>query len=140
MKDNEWYALFLSDDTEWNPVVGETYELQLERFGDTPVTASVVSFTKSGGELLVRLRISGSVQQVMYLRSCGAVLSESMSTLMVNERAIHTRDDMTGVTVVDGSTESFIPVNVIHVLDGYAYFQTVQQSVLFEGMEVRLYD
>ena len=140
VKDNEWYALFLSDDTEWNPVVGETYELQLERFGDTPVTASVVSFTKSGGELLVRLRISGSVQQVMYLRSCGAVLSESMSTLMVNERAIHTRDDMTGVTVVDGSTESFIPVNVIHVLDGYAYFQTVQQSVLFEGMEVRLYD
>ncbi len=139
VKDNEWYALFLSNDTEWNPVVGETYELQLERFGDTPVTASVVSFTKSGGELLVRLRIVGSVEQVLYLRSCDAVLSESVNTLMVNERAIHEQDGMTGVVVVEGSTQSFIPVNVLTVQDGYAYFQTIQQGLLFEGMTVRLF-
>ena len=140
VKNNEWYALFLSNDTEWNPVVGETYELQLERFGNTPVTASVVSFTKAGGELLVRLRIVGSVEQVMYLRSCDAVLSESVTTLMVNERAIYMQDEMTGVVVVEGSTESFIPVNVLHVVDGNAYFQTIQQGLLFEGMTVKLFD
>ena len=140
VKDNEWFALFLSDDTEWNPVKGETYELQLERFGGVPVTAEVVDFTKAGGELLVRLRIVGSVEQVMYLRTCDAVLSESMTTLMVNKRAIYTQDGMTGVVVKDGSTDSFIPVNVIYEVDGYAYIQTVQQGLLFEGSTVRLFD
>ena len=139
MKDGEWYALFLSRDTEWNPVTGETYELQLERFGETPVTAEVVSFTKSGGELLVRLRIRGSVQQVMYIRSCEAVLGESMSTLMVHERAIYTQDGMTGVVLVEGNTESFIPVNVLHTKDGYAYFQAIQQGLLYEGLTIRLF-
>ena len=139
VKDNEWYVLFLSDDTEWNPVNGETYELQLERFGDTPVTATVMSFTKSGGELLVRLRVVGSVEQVMYLRSCEAVLGESMSTLMVNERAIYEQDGMTGVVIIEENTESFIPVNVLLYQDGYAYFQAIQQGLLYEGMHIRLF-
>ena len=140
VKDNEWYALFLSDDTEWNPVNGETYELQLERFGDTPVRATVITFEKADGELLVRLRIIGSVEQIMYLRSCDAVLSESMTTLMVSERAIHTVKETTGVYRVSGSTEEFIPVNVLYTVDGYAYFQTVQQASLYDGDEVRLRD
>lgn len=140
VKDNEWFALFLSDDTEWNPVKGETYELQLERFGGVPVTAEVVDFTKAGGELLVRLRIVGSVEQVMYLRTCDAVLAESMTTLVVNARAIYMQDGMTGVVVKDGSTESFIPVNVIYEVDGNAYFQTVQQGLIYEGSTVRLFD
>ncbi|MBQ7850819.1 MAG: hypothetical protein IJ343_13925 [Clostridia bacterium] len=139
VKDNEWYVLFLSDDIEWNPVNGETYELQLERFGDTPVTATVVSFTKSGGELLVRLRVNGPVEQVMYLRSCEAVLGESMSTLMANERAIHEQDGMTGVVLIEGSTQSFIPVNVLLYQDGYVYFQTVQQGMLYEDDEILLF-
>ena len=121
VKDDEWYILFLSDDTEWNPVNGETYELSLERFENTTVTAEVVSFTRSGGELLVRLRVTDSVEPVMYMRTCEAVLGESMSTLMVNERAIFVQDGMTGVVVVEGSTESFIPVNVIHYKDCLLY-------------------
>ena len=140
VKDNEWYALFLSDDTAWNPVSGETYQLQLERFGDTTVEALVYDFEKSDGELLVRLRIIGSVEPVLYLRSCDAVLAESMTTLMVNERAIHTQDGTTGVWLVDGSMESFIPVNVLYTVDGYAYFQTVQQAMIFEGDQLRLRD
>jgi len=139
VKDDEWYVLFLSDDTEWNPVNGETYELSLERFENTNVTAEVVSFTRSGGELLVRLRVRDSVEPVMYMRTCEAVLGESMSTLMVNERAIYTQDGMNGVVVVEGSTESFIPVNVIHHKDGNAYFQAIQQGFLFENMTVRLF-
>ena len=64
--DNEWYVLFLSKDTDWNPVNGQIYQLQLERFEDTAVYAEVVNFTRSGGELLVRLKISGYVQPVLY--------------------------------------------------------------------------
>ena len=73
------------------------------------------------------------------MRTCGAVLGESLSTLCVPERAIYTQDGMTGVVVVDGSTQSFIPVNVIHTANGNAYFQAIQQSLLFEGMTVLLF-
>lgn len=139
VEDGEWYVLFLSRDTEWNPVNGQVYQLQLERFENTAVYAEVVNFTRSGGELLVRLKVSSDVRPVLYMRSCGAILGESMSTLCVPERAIYVQDGMTGVVVVDGSTESFIPVNVIHNANGNAYFQAIQQGLLFEGMTVLLF-
>ncbi|MBQ3156674.1 MAG: hypothetical protein IJB81_07070 [Clostridia bacterium] len=139
VEDGEWFVLFLSDDTDWNPVKGQVYQLRLERFENTQVFAEVVSFTRSGGELLVRLKVSGSVKPVLYMRSCGAILGESMSTMYVPERAIYVQDGMTGVVVVNGSTESFIPVNVIHYANGNAYFQAIQQGHLFEGMTVLLF-
>lgn len=139
VEDGEWYVLFLSDDTDWNPVNGQVYQLKLERFENTAVYAEVVNFTRSGGELLVRLKVSGNVKPVLYMRTCGAVLGESLSTLCVPERAIYVQDGMTGVVVVDGSTESFIPVNVYHYANGNAYFQAIQPSLLFEGMTVLLF-
>jgi hypothetical protein len=139
VKDGEWYVLFLSDNKDWNPVNGQIYELQLERFESTKVRAEVVNFTRSGGELLVRLKVTGPVEPVLYMRTCEAVLGESMSTLMVSERAIYVQDGMTGVVVVEGQTESFIPVNVIRYQDGNAYFQAIQQGLLFENMTVRLF-
>lgn len=139
VEDGEWYVLFLSRDTEWNPVQGQIYQLQLERFENTVVYAEVVSFTRSGGELLVRLKVNGSVQPVLYMRTCGALLGENISTLCVPERAIYVQDGMTGVVVVDNHTESFIPVNVIHYEGGNAYFQAIQQGLLFEGMTVLLF-
>ncbi len=139
VEEGEWYVLFLSDDTNWNPVKGQVYQLQLERFEDSAVYAEVVSFTRSGGELLVRLRVPGEVKPVLYMRTCGAVLGENVSTLCAPERAIYTQNGMTGVVVVNGSTESFIPVNVIHYDSGNAYFQAIQQGLLFEGMTVLLF-
>ena len=139
VQDGEWYVLFLSKDTDWNPVKGQVYQLQLERFENTAVYAEVVNFTRSGGELLVRLKVNSDVKPVLYMRTCGAVLGESMSTLRVPERAIYTQDGMTGVVVVDGNTESFIPVSVIHYDSGNAYFQAIQQGLLFEGMTVMLF-
>ncbi len=139
IKDDGWYALFLSNSKDWNPVKGEQYELQLERFEETQTLATVVNFTRSGGELLVCLRVDSPVQSVLYMRTCQATLGENMAMLMVPERAICRQDDTTGVMIVDGQTESFIPVNVIHTEDGDAYFQPIQQGLLFEGMVVRLF-
>ena len=139
VRDGEWYVLFLSDYTEWNPVKGQIYELSLERFEDTQVLAEVVEFTRAGGELLLRLRVTGPVEDMLYMRTCEAVLGESMSTLMANKRAIYMQDGMTGVVVVEGSTESFIPVNVVLTDGDNVYFQPIQQGLLFEGMTVRLF-
>ena len=139
VRDGEWYVLFLSDYTEWNPVKGQVYELSLERFEDTQVLAEVVEFTRAGGELLLRLRVTGPVEDMLSMRTCEEVLGESMSTLMANKRAIYRQDGMTGVVVVEGSTESFIPVNVVLTDGDNVYFQPIQQGLLFEGMTVRLF-
>lgn len=139
VEEGEWYVLFLSDDTQWNPVNGQIYQLQLERFENAAVYAEVVNFTRSGGELLVRLKISGYVQPVLYMRTCGALLGESMSTLCVPERAIHTQDGMTGVVIVNGQTQSFIPAEIVHREGGNVYFKPIQQGLLFEGMTVLLF-
>lgn len=139
IKDGAWNVLFLAKDTSWNPVEGQTYELQMERFENTTVNATVVSFTRTGGELLVRLVVHGSVKPVMYMRTCQAVLGEYMSQLCVPSRAIYRSDDTDGVVVVDGSNQSFIPVNIIFRDGDDVYISAIQQGLLFEGQTVMLF-
>ena len=55
--EEEWYALFLCQDRDWNPVVGETYQMQLTGFDDYVIPAEVVSFTRIGSDLLLRMRV-----------------------------------------------------------------------------------
>lgn len=55
--------------TNWNPVEGTTYKLVLEQFTNTVVDAQVLSFTRSGGELLLRLAVIGDVRDVLYMRT-----------------------------------------------------------------------
>lgn len=139
INDGTWYVLFLAENTSWDPVNGQVYELSLDRFEDTVVTAEVVSFTRSGGELLLRLKVTSPVDPVLYMRTCEAVLGENVSTLKANSRAIHEQDGMVGVVVVEGSTNSFIPIEIIYEDDDNVYFQPIQQDLLFEGMTVRLF-
>lgn len=139
VKDDSWYVLFLSHDDTWNPVDGQTYELKLERFENTTVNATVVSSTRSGGELLVRLAVNDSVRPVLYMRTCQAELGDYVTSLCVPARAIYRQDDMDGVVVVDGANKSFIPINIL-LRDGeYVYISAIQQGLLFEGQTVLLF-
>lgn len=139
VKDDSWYVLFLSHDDTWNPVDGQTYELKLERFENTTVNATVVSSTRSGGELLVRLAVNDSVKPVLYMRTCQAELGDYVTSLCVPARAIYRQDDMDGVVVVDGANKSFIPINIL-LRDGeYVYISAIQQGLLFEGQTVLLF-
>lgn len=139
IKDGTWHVLFLVKDTTWNPVEGQTYELQMERFENTTVNATVESFTRSGGELLVRLAVNSSVQPVLYMRTCQAVLGDYMSQLCVPARAIIRQDDTDGVVVIDGANQSFIPVNIIFRNGDDVYISAIQQGLLFEGQTVMLH-
>ena len=139
VRDDEWYVLMLVKDSTWNPVEGQTYELKLERFESTPVSATVEQATRAGGELLLRLRVRSSVAPVMYMRTCQAELGEYVQSLLVPARAIYTKDNVTGVVVVDGSNRIFIPVNVLLRDGDSAYVTAVQQGLLFEGQTVVLY-
>ena len=139
IRDGEWKVLMLVRDQNWNPVEGQTYELQLEHFENTTVQAGVDSFTRSGGELLVRLSVASSVTPVLYMRTCQAELGDYIATLMVPARAIYVQDDMQGVVVVDGSNQSFIPIQIVYQDGDNVYVTAVTQGLLFEGQTVRLF-
>ena len=55
--------------------MGASYELLVESFDNTRVSATVESVTRSEGELLVRLSVVGDVSPVLYIRylPCAAV-------------------------------------------------------------------
>ena len=139
VRDGSWYVLMMVRDTSWNPVEGAVYELKLESFRDTKVQATVVSFTRTGGELVVRLAVNSPVQPVLYIRTCTGELGENVTSLMVPQKAIYYQDNMPGVVVVDGQYQTFIPVNVLEKRDGYVFISAIQQGVLFEGQTVRLF-
>ena len=139
VKDGRWYVLMLIRDSGWNPVEGAVYDLKLENFTDTTVRAKVMSFTRTGGELEVRLFVEDEVKPILYVRSCTGVLGDSVASLTVPARAIYTQDNMPGVVVVDGDYEWFIPVNILDRRDGTVFIAAIQQGVLYEGMTVRLF-
>ena len=139
VRDGHWIVLMLIRDSNWNPVEGAEYELKLENFKDTTVKARVVSFTRTGGELEVRLDVMSSVKPVLYIRTCTGVLGDSVSSLTVPAKALYSQDGMPGVVVVNGEYQFFIPVNVIDKRDGLVYISPIQQDVLYEGQTVRLF-
>ena len=139
IRDGYWYVLMMVRDSNWNPEEGRVYDLKLESFRDTKVRARVVSFTRSGGELVVRLAVQDQVKPILYIRTCSGELGDSVSTLTVPSRAIYYQDNMAGVVVVDGQYQTFIPVNILETRDGVTFISAIQQGVLAEGQTVRLF-
>ncbi len=139
IRDGYWNVLMMVKDSNWNPVEGAMYELRLESFQDTTVQAKVVSFTRSGGEMAVRLAVQAPVSSILYIRTCTGELGDNVSTLTVPARAIYYQDNMAGVVVVDGQYQTFIPVNILEKRGGEVYISAIQQGVLSEGQTVRLF-
>ena len=127
-------------DSSWNPVEGAEYELRLENFKDTVVRAKVMSFTRTGGELEVRLNVEAPVQPVLYIRTCSGVLGDSVSSLTVPVNALYTQDNMPGVVVMkEGYGPAFVPVNVLDKRDGMLFISPIQAGSLYEGETVKLF-
>ena len=139
VRDGHWNVLMLIRNSNWNPVEGASYELRLENFKDTTVSARVVSFTRTGGELEVRLDVYSEVQPVLYIRTCTGILGDNVTSLTVPEKALYTQDNMPGVVVVDGDYQFFIPVNVLDKRDGMVFISAIQQGAIYEGQTVRMF-
>ena len=139
VRDGHWIVLMLIKDTNWNPVEGAEYELKLENFKDIMVKARVISFTRTGGELEVRLDVQSAVQPVLYIRTCTGVLGDSVASLTVPAKALYTQDNMPGVVVVREGYQFFVPVNVIDRRDGMIFISAIQAGALYEGDTVRLF-
>lgn len=139
--EDEWFALFLCTDRDWNPVIGETYLMQLAGFDNYIIEASVESFTRIGGELLLRMRVASSVEPVLNIRTCGATIGDFVSGVHVPMNALYTLDNMIGVVVLDGGMQTFVPVNVVSYSDQNTAFvrPTLPGSPLEAGKTVMLF-
>ena len=139
--EDEWYALFLCSDREWNPVVGEQYQMQLTGFDNYVLPAQVESFTRIGSDLLLRMRIRSSVEPVLNIRTCGATVGDFVSGVYVPIRALYTMENMIGVVVLEGGLQTFVPVTVISYPDEETAFvrPTLSGSPLSEGRTIMLF-
>ena len=115
--EDEWYALFLCSDRDWNPVVGEEYQMQLTGFDNYVISARVESFSRIGSDLLLRMRISSSVEPILNIRTCGATVGDFVSGVYVPVNALYTYDNMMGVIVLENGIQTFVPVTVISYTD-----------------------
>ncbi len=145
VRQNGWGVLLLLNAPDWTPTQGQTYQLKLEQFENTVVNATVMSYTRSGGELLLRLAVSSDVNPVLFMRTCRAEIGEYVSSMVVPARCIYRQPDastgemMTGVVVVHGVSQVFIPVTIVSTDGANTYIEATQQGILFEGMTVRVF-
>lgn len=139
VRQGSYSVLMLCDDTSWTPTVGASYELLVESFDNTRVSATVESVTRSEGELLVRLTVVGDVSPVLYIRSCHVQLSENIYSLTVPASAITTVDGEIGVVVVQPDGEYFLPVTVISQDANEAHIVPQLSNILSVGSQVLLF-
>lgn len=139
VKQNNYAVLMLVRDSSWNPIEGQTYKLVLEQFSDTVVDAQVLSFTRSGGELLLRLAVMGDVRDVLYMRSCTAKLGEYVDCLKVPQKAMYEKNGTPGVVLVTEENQVFVSVKVLSQEGGQVYITPVQTGTLSPGQTVRLF-
>ncbi len=138
-KDN-YAVLMLIKDSVWTPVENSVYKLTLENFSTTTVNAQVISYTRSSGELLLRLGIAGDVTPVLYMRTCQAELGEYVDSLIVPRAAIYTQNDQKGVVrVLEDGSLVFIPVTIISEQQDGVYIAPIQTGALVSGQTVRLF-
>ena len=143
VRQEPWEVLMLCgrEDQDWTPVTGRVYELVIENFDKTIVQATVESFTRSGGELLVRLRIENAdaLPDVLYIRSCRVRVGESVNTLTVPSRAIYIQNGRKGVVMYTEGGEYWTGVEVVSDDGNAAYVIPENPGVLYDGVPVRLF-
>ncbi len=145
VRQNGWGVLLLLGNTDWTPEQGQTYQLRLEQFENTVVNATVTSFTRSGGELLLRLSVPTDVSPVLFMRSCQAQIGEYVNSMKVPSKCIYTQRDKTtgaattGVVVLDGMNQTLVPVTVISSDGEFTYIEAVPPAFLYEGQTVRVF-
>lgn len=145
--EDEWYALFLCSDPDWNPVVGEVYRMQLTGFENYIVDGKIMSFSRIGNDLLLRMRIDGDVTPVLNIRTCDATVGDFVFGVRVPVDALYTlKDNQTGkesigVVVLEGGLQTFVEVIVISYSDENTAFvrPSLSGSPLEAGKTVMLF-
>ncbi len=140
VRKGNYAVLMLIKDSVWTPVENSEYKLTLENFSTTTVNAQVISYTRSSGELLLRLGVAEDVTPVLYMRTCQAELGEYVDSLIVPKAAIYNQHDQEGVVrVLEDGSLVFIPITIISEQPDGVYIAPIQTSALSSGQTVKLF-
>lgn len=136
---NGWYLLLLCRDTRWSPIEGDVCKVQLQGFEDTVFDAVVISASRSGNELIVRMRVDSDVRPVLNTRVTQALIGENyLSGLKVPMNALIQQGGQVGVVVTNDGGR-FVPVNILDQQLHYAIVQSVSPGLLNEGQKVKVF-
>lgn len=140
VRENSWNVLLLLSEPAWNPEQGKTYQIKLEGFDNTIVDATVSSFTRASGELLIRLDVRSDVTPVLYMRTCQAELGEYVNSMKVPTKAIYSQGGKTGVVTMDAQGfTAFVEVQIVSTDSEGTFIAPVQQGLLYVGQQVLLF-
>lgn len=141
VKKEPWAVLLLCSDQDWTPVTGRVYQMLIEDYENVEVYATVETFTRSGGELLVRLRVDNIdvLKNVFNIRSCKVQVGESLNTLTVPSRAIYIQNGRKGVVMDTEGGQYWTAVEVVSDNGTSAYVIPENPGVLRDGVRVRLF-
>ncbi|NLB91539.1 MAG: hypothetical protein GX786_10030, partial [Clostridiales bacterium] len=140
VEEEKWGVFFLIEKSNWTPAAGTVYQLKLEQFENIVVDAVIVSTSKAGDQLLLRMEVSAPVDQVLDMRTCKAELGENIGSLIVPKKSLYRQDDMIGVVVlVDGAKKTFVPVTVIKEEGNEAHIAPITVGLLYEGLTVLIH-
>ncbi len=141
VRQEPWVILMLCHEMDWTPIEGREYNLVIESFDNDVLHATVLDSARSGGELLVRLRVDDPafLPNVLYLRQCQVRLGENVNSLMVPSRAIYVQNGRKGVVMYTEGGEYWTGVEVISDDGNTAYVIPDNAGVLGDGVRVRLF-
>ena len=88
------------------------------------------------------MRVDSSVEPVLNIRTCSATVGDFISGVYVPIQALYTLDNMIGVVVLEGGTQTFVPVTVISYPDDKRAFvrPTLTGSPLEDGKTIMLFN
>lgn len=135
-----WTALMISDDPDWHPIEGHTYQMLIESFKSTIVTATVVKSTKINNKQLVELSVIGNVEPLLYTRQARIQLSKNTILYSVPVNSLFEQSGMVGVVATFQEGEFFIPVRVISQDATQAQIEPIEQGYLTEGLNIRTFE
>ena len=141
VRQGSWVVLLLCRNRDWVPIEGNTYKLLIEGFDTTIVDATLESFTRSGGELLLRLSVAGDINvgNILYVRTCAVMIGESVDSLTVPSKALYTKQGRVGVVIATESGEYWTAVTVVADDGTMAHVIPENPGVLYEGIPVLLF-
>ena len=141
VRQDKWVILMLCSEKNWTPMEDRVYKLVIESFDNVVLNATVDTFTRSGGELLVRLVVEDTkfLEDVLYLRSCQVRIGENVTSLMVPSRAIYVQGGRKGVVIITEGGQYWTGVEVVSDDGNKAYVIPENAGVLYDGVPVRLF-
>ena len=141
VRKEKWAILMLVNEKNWTPMDDRSYKLVLESYDNVVLNAKVESYTRSGGELLIRLVVEDPsfLPDLLYLRSCQVRLGENVNSLMVPSNAIYVQGGRKGVVIITEGGQYWTGVEVVSDDGNKAYVIPDNAGVLYDGVPVRLF-